>query len=103
MLRWHQLGISKHSVIEWQASRFNAKTFETIRESANLRDVSPHTLRHKSISWYLRAGVAISDVSDYCGVSETIIRQHYKHHLPGTYERVFGKIGKNTEMKEAAN
>jgi integrase len=86
-----------------------SKTFETIRESANLRDVSPHTLRHRSISWYLRAGVAISDVSDGCGVSETIIRRHYKHHLPGTYERVFeaasrfGKIGKNTEMKEAAN
>jgi integrase len=102
MRRWHRLGISKHSVIEYQGEPVLrvSKTFETIREAANLPDVSPHTLRHTSISWYLRAGVAISDVSDYCGVSEAIIRRHYKHHLPGTYNRVFeaaprfGKIGK---------
>jgi integrase len=101
MRRWHRLGISKHSVIEWQGEPVLrvTKTFETIREAAKLPDVSPHTLRHTSISWYLRAGVAISDVSDYCGVSEAIIRRHYKHHLPGTYDRVFeaaprfGKIG----------
>jgi integrase len=102
MRRWQRLGISKHSVIEYQGEPVLrvTKTFETIREAANLPDVSPHTLRHTSISWYLRAGVAISDVSDYCGVSEAIIRRHYKHHLPGTYDRIFeaaprfGKIGK---------
>jgi hypothetical protein len=48
MLRWHRLGISQHSVIEWQGQPVQrvSKTFETIREAANLRDVSPHTLRH---------------------------------------------------------
>ena len=102
MRRWHRLGISKHSVIEYQGQpvqRIN-KAFSALRELAGLPDVSPHTLRHTSISWYLRAGVAISDVSDYCGVSETIIRRHYKHHMPGTFNRVFeaaprfGKTGK---------
>jgi integrase len=70
MRRWHRLGISKHSIIEYQGEPVLrvTKTFETIREAANLSDVSPHTLRHTSISWYLRAGVAISDVSDYCCV-----------------------------------
>lgn len=107
MRRWHRLGISKHSVIEYQGEPVLrvTKTFETIREAANLPDVSPHTLRHTSISWYLRAGVAISDVSDYCGVSEAIIRRHYKHHLPGSYDRVFeaaprfGRIGKAAKVK----
>jgi integrase len=104
MRRWHRLGISKHSVIEYDGQPVLrvTKTFETIRELAKLPDVSPHTLRHTSISWYLRAGVAISDVSDYCGVSEAIIRRHYKHHLPGTYERVFeaaSRFGKVTTRR----
>ena len=66
-----------------------SKAFENIRDIAKLPDVSPHTLRHTSITWYLRAGVAISDIADYCGVSEVIIRRHYKHHMPGTFNRVF--------------
>lgn len=102
MRRWQRLGISKSAVIEYQGSPILrvTKGFETIRDLAKMPDVSPHTLRHTSISWYLRAGVAISDVSDYCGVSEAIIRRHYKHHMPGGFERVFeaaqrfGKIGK---------
>lgn len=111
MRRWQRLGISKSAVIEYQGSAILrvTKGFETIRDLAKMPDVSPHTLRHTSISWYLRAGVAISDVSDYCGVSEAIIRRHYKHHMPGGFERIFeaaprfGKIGKTAKAKEAAN
>jgi integrase len=102
MRRWHKHGISRNAVIEFNGQpiqRVN-KAFSALCKLAGLPDVSPHTLRHTSISWYLRAGVAISDVSDYCGVSETIIRRHYKHYMPGTHERVFaaasrfGKTGK---------
>jgi integrase len=41
MRRWHRLGISKHSVIEWQGEPVLrvSKTFETIREAAKLPDV----------------------------------------------------------------
>jgi integrase len=94
MRRWKRLGISNHSVIEWQGKPVAriTKAFENIRGIANLPDVSPHTLRHTSITWYLRAGVAISDVADYCGVSEAIIRRHYKHHMPGTFNRVFESL-----------
>ncbi len=94
MRRWQRLGISNHSVIEWQGKPVLrvTKAFESIRIDAELSDVSPHTLRHTSITWYLRAGVAISDVADYCGVSEAIIRRHYKHHMPGTFNRVFAAM-----------
>jgi integrase len=91
MRRWQRLGISNHSVIEWQGKPVLriSKAFESIRNLAKLPDVSPHTLRHTSITWMLRAGIAASDVSDYCGVSEAIIKKHYKHHMPGTFNRVF--------------
>jgi integrase len=92
MRRWKRLGISNHSVVEWQGKPVLrvSKGWKNVRVRAGLGpDVTPHTLRHTAISWYLRAGVAISDVSDYCGVSEAIIRKHYKHHMPGTFNRVF--------------
>lgn len=94
MRRWRRLGLSNRSVIEWQGEPVLriSKAFESIRNAAKLPDVSPHTLRHTAISWYLRAGVAISDVADYCGVSEAIIRRHYKHHMPGTFNRVFAAM-----------
>ena len=94
MRRWRRLGISSHSVIEWQGKPVLriTKAFENVRTIARLEDVSPHTLRHTSITWFLRAGVAISDVADYCGVSEAIIRRHYKHHMPGTFNRVFAAM-----------
>ena len=45
--------------------------------------VIPHTLRHTAITWYLRAGVPVDKVSDYCGVSDEIIKAAYGHHIPG--------------------
>ncbi len=103
MRRWQRLGISNHSVIEWQGKPVLriSKAFESIRTAAKLPDVSPHTLRHTSITWYLRAGVAISDVADYCGVSEAIIRRHYKHHMPGTFDRVFAAMPKFGRVEQS--
>jgi integrase len=91
MRRWKRLGISNHSVIEWQGERvkgINHSSWKAIRDAAGpeFADVRMHTLRHTAISWYLRSGVPIETVSDYCGVSVNIIRKVYKHHLPGNFD-----------------
>ncbi len=58
-----------------------------------------HTLRHTSVSWYLRAGMPPNMVADYVGMSEQILRKHYKHEMPGAFEpikiasRNFGRVG----------
>jgi integrase len=86
--RWKRLGISNHSVIEWQGHAIKAiahRSWKAIREAAGFPDVRMHTLRHTAISWYLRSGVPIETVGDYCGVSVNIIRSVYKHHLPGNF------------------
>jgi integrase len=55
------------------------------------RKVSPHTLRHTAITWYLqpdrRTGrsLDIEIVSQYCGVSVATIRKHYRHVMAGTF------------------
>jgi integrase len=89
--RWHRLGISTKAVVEFDGQpvkRIN-KGWPGVVEKAGLATdvpqlkVIPHTLRHTAISWYLRDGVPIDQVSDYCGVSIQIIKKHYGHHIPG--------------------
>jgi integrase len=100
MRRWKRLGISRHSVIEWQgrpvsvvkeawATTVKAAGLETdVKEEKVLR----HTLRHTAITWYLtpdrRTGnaVDIETVSLYCGVSVATIRKTYRHVMPGTFD-----------------
>lgn len=89
--RWHRLGISKNSVIEWQGEAVErvSKGWLRVREASRLDDqVTPHTLRHTSITWYLRSGKNPHQVSDYCGVSMQIINKHYKHHMPGGFDEI---------------
>src|SRR5207248_161083 len=66
MRRWQRLGISNHSVIEFQGEPIKAIThraWKAVREAAGLGDdVRMHTLRHTAISWYLQAGVPIEMV-----------------------------------------
>jgi integrase len=97
MRRWKRLGISNHSVIEWQGNAIKAiahRSWKAIREAAGFPDVRMHTLRHTAISWYLRASVPIETVSDYCGVSVNIIRSVYKHHLPGNFDALMTAAGR---------
>lgn len=91
MRRWHRLGLSTRAVVEYRGEPLLrvSKGWPGVVEAAGLateikqRKVIPHTLRHTAISWYLRSGVPVDQVSDYCGVSIQIIRMHYGHHIPG--------------------
>jgi integrase len=98
MRRWKRLGISNHSLIEWQGNAIKAiahRSWKAIREAAGFGDdVRIHTLRHTAISWYLRSGVPMETVSDYCGVSVNIIRKVYKHHLPGSFDTLLLAAGR---------
>jgi integrase len=94
--RWHRIGVSKRSVIEYRGKPVERVkvAWNSAVEAAGLATdikqdkVVPHTLRHTAISWYLRSGVPPHLVSDYCGVSEAIIRAHYRHHIPGGFDGV---------------
>jgi integrase len=109
--RWQRLGISRNAIVE-----FHGKPVEKINngwtavvEAAGLatdikeRKVIPHTLRHTSISWYLRSGVPIDRVSDYCGVSIHIIKKVYGHHISGWSDVVMQasrQLGRATDTQQ---
>jgi integrase len=100
--RWHRLGISTKAVVEYQGTPVDRVTagWDAVVEKAGLKTdipqnkVIPHTLRHTAISWYLRSGVPPHQVSDYCGVSEQIIRKVYKHHIPGGFDNVLASANR---------
>jgi len=86
----------RHAVVEYRGAPVERVTtgWKSVVRLAGLDTdirelkVVPHTLRHTAISWLLGAGVHPHQVSDYCGVSEQIIRKVYKHHLPGGFDNV---------------
>jgi integrase len=96
MRRWARLGISTKAVVEYRGGPVLAinNGWPGVVEKAGLatdikqEKVLPHTLRHTSISWYLRSGTPIEQVSDYCGVSVLTIRKVYKHHMPGGFDGI---------------
>lgn len=45
-------------------------------------DVTPHVLKHTSITWLLQNGVSTWEVAGFSGTSEKIIRDVYGHHAP---------------------
>lgn len=104
MRRWKRLGISNHSVIEWQGRPVSVvkEAWATAVKGAGLDSevkadkVVRHTLRHTAITWYLtpdrRTGraVDIETVSLYCGVSVATIRKTYRHIMPGTFDGLLG-------------
>lgn len=48
----------------------------------DLSDVTPHTLKHTSITWMMQRGVPIWEVAGYFSTSYEIIEKVYGHHSP---------------------
>lgn len=96
MRRWQRLGMSTEAAVEFQdeaVQRVSNGWDEVVKKAGLATEikelkVTPHTLRHTAISWYLRTGVPIDKVSDYCGVSIQIIKKVYGHHIPGGFDGV---------------
>jgi integrase len=96
MRRWKQRRISRHSVIEHHGKQIDRVRFgfEAAVERAGLATddkrlkITPHTLRHTAISWYLASGTDIELVAQFTGVSVQTIRKVYRHALPGIFNPV---------------
>lgn len=72
-------------VIEYRGEKIDKlrRSWRTACDEAGLgADVTPHTLRHTSVTWRLLAGVQIRDVAEYVGMSEKMVRDTYGHHCP---------------------
>ena len=44
--------------------------------------MTPHTLRHTTVTWLLLKGEKTWDLARYVGLSEEMVRERYGHHSP---------------------
>jgi integrase len=83
--RWHRLGLSRNSVIEW-----NGQPVETVRKgfAAAVRaaglshKITPHILRHTCATWLMQSGVDLWDAAGFLGMTVKQLEETYGHHHP---------------------
>lgn len=49
---------------------------------AKLRHISPHILKHTSITWYVQAGKSYEEIAKFANTSKDMIERVYGHHSP---------------------
>lgn len=84
MRRWHARNTARESLIEWQGESVLrvSKGFATVVREAKLKNVSPHTLRHTSITWSAQRGVPKYEICGFYGITEKMFDEVYGHHHP---------------------
>lgn len=92
MRRWEKLGISKNSVIEFAGRPVKriGKAFARVASAANLKEVTPHILRHTAVTWAMQAGADPYAAAGFFGMSLDILQRVYGHHHPD-HQRAVGE------------
>ena len=85
--RWKAHGANWAVDIDGQRIGDIKHAFEGARDRAGLPDVSPHTLKHKAITWAIQRGLTVEDAADYFDTSVETIRAVYYHHSPAYQDR----------------
>jgi integrase len=83
--RWERLGISTHSVIEWNGKpvRSVRKGFASAVRAAGLgKAATPHILRHTAATWAMRNGGDLWQIAGYLGMTVETLQAVYGHHHP---------------------
>jgi integrase len=83
--RWQRLGISTHSVIDWNGKpvRSVRKGFASAVRAAGLeKAATPHILRHTAATWAMQHGGDIWQIAGYLGMTVETLQAVYGHHHP---------------------
>ena len=78
--RWRRLTINGPVEYEGELLAKERRGFARACLYAHLDGVTPHTLKHTSITWMLQRGVSTWEAAGYYGTSEAVIRNVYGHH-----------------------
>jgi integrase len=93
--RWQRLGISTHSVIEWNGKpvRSVRKGFASAVRVAGLeKATTPHILRHTAATWAMQNGGDIWQIAGYLGMTVETLQTVYGHHHPDYQEDAMDAI-----------
>ena len=88
--RWHEKGISKGAVVEFDGKPVASvkKAFGRVAKDAGLADVTPHTLRHTAVTWAMQGRSDRYEAADYFGLTMEMIERVYGHNHPDQHKGV---------------
>lgn len=83
LLKQRQRSVSGF-VVEYRGAPVQSikKGFAAACKRAGLEGVTPHTLKHTSITWLVQAGLSLEEVAAFTGTSTRTIERVYWHHSP---------------------
>lgn len=67
------------------------KSLAAVAKEARVEDITPHTLKHTSITWMFQSGFDFFEISKLTNTSMEVLEQHYAHFRPESSR----KIGSN--------
>ena len=81
---------TRQYVLEYKGEKIGnvKKAFAVAAQTAGLRDVTPHTLRHTAVTWLIQSGVPLWEVAQWVGMSVEMIERVYGHHAPDRFAKV---------------
>ena len=83
LIRWRGMTHTGPCEYEDRLTLRQKTGFARARDLAKLgADVTPHTLKHTSITWALQRGVPTWEVAGFSGTSKETIERTYGHHSP---------------------
>jgi integrase len=83
-------------VIQWNGEGVQGlrRSFPAAVKAAKLeKHITPHTLKHSSITWMVQAGTPLWDVAQFAATSVATIEKVYAHHSPMHHERALKAFG----------
>jgi integrase len=102
--RWKAKRLISHSLIEWHGDAIKrvSKGFTSLVRAANLKDVSPHILRHTAITWQAQLGVPPHEICGFFGITMKMFEEVYGHHHPDFQSNAVNALNRSRPTRQPA-
>lgn len=104
MRRWKARRLCASHVVEWNGRPVKDvdKAFRNTVRAAHLdADVTPHVLKHTSITWSMQRGTSKEDAASFYGTTVETIERHYWHHHPDFQSEAAENVAANPARQKA--
>lgn len=104
--RWKAKRICIAHPVEWNGAPVLDvdRAFRSARKDAKLSpDVTPHVLKHTSITWAMQAGMSKEDAASFFSTTVETIERVYWHHHPDFQRDAAERMGRNPDRNPDRN
>ena len=79
------------------------RAFRAAARDVGLPDVTPHVLRHTTVTWVMKTGeVTAAEAGEFAGMSERMVEEVYGHHHPDFQRKVADLLSRGPKWTDMA-